>query len=284
MKIAFGIIVCNGDDFLEQCIRQVYDFADQIVIAEGATDSWRKAMGWGDDPKSRDGTLHIIEKLMKEDQDNKISLINGIPWVNKTHQSNGYMQLIKDDTDYVWQLDSDEFYMKSDLYRVRELLTTNPSFTFLTVHLHHFWKNFKTVAVGQEGGWGWETPAPRIQKFYKGSKYIDHRPPVIIDPITGNTNDKICPANLTDLTGIRCYHYSFVTDKQVLEKMAYYSAEFPESSRLRTWVKDVWKSWDHDRHLVESKFGTHPSSWRGSYTRDFNGRHPEEIEKMRRRN
>lgn len=279
MKIAFGIIVCNGDDFLEQCIRQVYDFADQIVIAEGATESWRKAMGWGDNPKSQDKTIPIIEKLMNEDHEKKISLINGIPWTNKIHQSNGYMQLVNPDTDYVWQLDSDEFYMKSDLYVVRKFLESNPGYTYLTVRQHHFWKNFKTVAVGQEAGWGWETPQPRIQKFYKGCKYVEHRPPIIIDPLTGESNDKIRPTNLTDQTGVWCYHYNYVTDKQVHEKMAYYAAEFPQASRLGTWIKDVWEQWDHDRLFVESRFGTHPSSWKGSYTQPFNGRHPEEIEK-----
>ena len=87
MRIAFGIIVCNGDDFLEECVHQVYDFADQIVIAEGATETWMRALQW-DTPKSKDKTIEILERLKKNDKQNKISIVHN-QWNDKIHQSNG---------------------------------------------------------------------------------------------------------------------------------------------------------------------------------------------------
>ena len=277
MKVAFGMIVCNGADFLEPCIRQIYDIANQIVIAEGATKNWMRALGW-DTPESKDDTLDILKKLQQEDKDHKIQIISGT-WQDKIHQSNGYMNFVSDDTDYIWQLDCDEFYMRDDLKKTfRWLAEKSP--TYVVVKYHHFWKNFSTVAVGQKLGWGWETPAPRIQKFYKNCHYIEHRPPMIVDPYTGIKNIDVLPANLTAETGTWCYHYSYVTDKQVLEKMTYYIAEFPEASRLKTWIEKVWKQWDVDKDFVEHTYGTHPSAWQGSYTEPFNGIHPEEIERL----
>ena len=276
MKIAFGMIVCNGDDYLEACIRQVYSFADQIVVSEGATESWMKAMGW-DSPESKDETNAILWRLQREDGGRKIKVIHG-GWTDKIQQSNGYMPLIDPSTDYVWQLDSDEFYMRPDLDKVKDYLEKERP-TYVDVRQLHFFKNFKTIAVGQTEGWGWETPQPRIQKFYPGCKYIEHRPPMIVDPRTGVGNGDIKRANLTEKTGVVCFHYNYVTNKQVREKMAYYATEFPQVQRLQTWVKDVWEAWDKNRDLVESNFGTHPTAWKGSKTAGYGGPHPEEMEK-----
>lgn len=276
MKIAFGIIVCNGDDFLEECILQVYDFADQIVIAEGATETWMRALNW-DTPKSKDNTNEILKKLINNDKENKISIVHG-RWIDKIHQSNGYMKLINDDIDYIWQLDSDEFYMLKDLQIVKNYLIKEQP-TYVTVEQIHFFKNFQTIAVGQSFGWGWETPQPRIQKFYPGCKYIEHRPPMIVNPITNIPNNQIKVQNLTQYTGVMCFHYNYVTDKQVKEKIAYYAEEFPEVPRLKTWIQHVWEQWDINKEFVEKTYGTHPTAWPDSHTKTYTGTHPEQMDK-----
>ena len=273
MKIAFGMIVCNGDDFLEQCLNQVLDFADQIVIAEGATETWMKALGW-ETPESKDRTNLILTKF---DKYKKVHIAHG-QWLNKIAQSNGYMRFIDDDVDYIWQLDSDEFYFKKDLEKTADFLNKEYP-TYVTVKQRHFWKNFHTIAVGQRMGWGWETPQPRIQKYYPGCLYLEHRPPMILNPESGIKNSDIKSMNLLKETGIWCYHYNYVTDKQVCEKMAYYAEEFPQVTRLKTWYEFVWKKWDYDKNMIESLYGTHPSAWQGSCTQPYDGPHPEEIEK-----
>lgn len=274
MKIAFGIIVCNGDDYLRECVLQVYDFADQIVIAEGATETWMSTFKWLT-PESKDKTNKILTELKRADKEDKISIIHG-QWKDKTHQSNGYMGLIDDDTDYIWQLDSDEFYFLKDLEKVKNYLIKEKP-TYVTVKQFHFFKNYFTRAVGQSRGWGWEIPQPRIQKFYPDCLYTEHRPPMIVSPITNIPNDRIKTQNLTQETGVVCFHYNYVTNKQVREKMAYYAAEFPEAPRLQTWVKDVWERWDTDKEFVERNYGTHPTAWEGSYTEPYKGNHPEQM-------
>lgn len=273
MKIAFGMIVCNGDDFLDECLSQAYDIADQIVIAEGATESWMRAAGWSS-PESKDRTLEILKRWEAKDTQGKISVVHG-RWSNKTEQSNGYMRLIHDDIDYVWQLDSDEFYMKDDMLKVRKWLETEKP-TYVLVKLFHFFKNYHTIGRGGEG-WGWDQPAPRIQRFYKDARYSEHRPPSITNPATGSKNENIRPANMTTSLGVYCYHYTYVTNKQVCEKMRYYMSEFPGTPRLQSWIKNVWEVWDKDPLGVEQQHGTHPSAWRGSRTEKFLGEHPESM-------
>ena len=41
MKIAFGMIVFEGDYVLKECLEQVYPFASQILIAEGPVKYWQ---------------------------------------------------------------------------------------------------------------------------------------------------------------------------------------------------------------------------------------------------
>ena len=42
MKIAFGMIVFEGDYVLKECLEQVYPFASQILIAEGPVSYWQR--------------------------------------------------------------------------------------------------------------------------------------------------------------------------------------------------------------------------------------------------
>jgi hypothetical protein len=42
LKIAFGMIVFEGDYVLKECLEQVYPFASQILIAEGPVSYWQR--------------------------------------------------------------------------------------------------------------------------------------------------------------------------------------------------------------------------------------------------
>ena len=41
MKIAFGMIVFNGDFVIKECLESVYPYANQILIAEGPVIYWQ---------------------------------------------------------------------------------------------------------------------------------------------------------------------------------------------------------------------------------------------------
>ena len=45
LKIAFGMIVFEGDYVLEECLQQVYPYAEQILIAEGPVEGLCDATG-----------------------------------------------------------------------------------------------------------------------------------------------------------------------------------------------------------------------------------------------
>ena len=59
MKIAFGMIVFEGDYVLKECLEQVYPFASQILIAEGPVSYWQRQGR----TTSTDNTNKIISEL-----------------------------------------------------------------------------------------------------------------------------------------------------------------------------------------------------------------------------
>ena len=71
MKIAFAMIVFEGDFVLRQCLKQIYPFASQILIAEGPVKYWQ------DQGRitSTDKTNSILETF--PDPENKIIITQG---------------------------------------------------------------------------------------------------------------------------------------------------------------------------------------------------------------
>ena len=71
MKIAFGMIVFEGDYVLQECLEQVYPFAEQILIAEGPVEYWQR----------QGRTTSIDDTNIKldtfPDPDNKITVVHG---------------------------------------------------------------------------------------------------------------------------------------------------------------------------------------------------------------
>ena len=71
MKIAFGMIVFEGDYVLKECLEQVYPFASQILIAEGPVSYWQRQGR----TTSTDNTNKIISEF--PDPENKIKVVHG---------------------------------------------------------------------------------------------------------------------------------------------------------------------------------------------------------------
>ena len=115
MKIAFGMIVFEGDYVLKQCLEQVYPFAEQILISEGPVSYWQK--------QGRVTSLDDTNKIIDEfpDPNNKIKVIHG-QYNEKDDQCRAYMEHINDDIDYIWNLDSDEVYKTEDIKNIINFL------------------------------------------------------------------------------------------------------------------------------------------------------------------
>jgi len=108
MKIAFGMIVFNGNYVLEEVLTSVYPYAAQILIAEGPVKFWQE-QGY---TTSTDGTNEIIDNF--PDPESKIEIVHS-QYSEKDQQCQAYMKFLDDDIDYLWNLDSDEVFTPEDI-------------------------------------------------------------------------------------------------------------------------------------------------------------------------
>jgi glycosyltransferase involved in cell wall biosynthesis len=209
---SFGMIVFNGDEFLHQVLDSIYDFAHQIIIAEGADQNARPFANL--DGSSTDRTVDIIRNY--PDKERKITLVQGT-WRDKTEQSNAWLEHATGD--YVWQIDDDEIYKEEDLLAIDALLRERPDTTAVSFHWWHFFGGLDRIRpINERTRVKW-----RIFRFKPGYQWHTHRPPDILDPNTGKSLREISPIMAQELVdrGIYIYHFSYITDRQVREKMQY---------------------------------------------------------------
>ena len=115
IKIAFGMIVFEGDYVLKEALESVYPYAEQILIAEGPVQFWQDRGR----TTSTDNTNSILDNF--PDPDNKITVVHG-KYKEKDEQCQAYMPYLKDDIDYIWNLDSDEVFKGEDIKKIAEIL------------------------------------------------------------------------------------------------------------------------------------------------------------------
>ena len=279
MKIAFGIIVFEGDYVLEEALKSIYPFAHQILIAEGPITYWQQ-QGY---TTSTDRTNEIIDNF--PDPEDKIRIVHG-QFNEKDEQCNAYMAHLKDDTDYIWNLDSDEIFKAEDIKKIMDILEKEKytSVGFKSVSFYGGLDHYLT---------GFEESAEyiRIRKVYPGSYWQTHRPPTIAHKWGGkklptkHLNYNVC----ANQYGIRMYHYTYVFPKQVFNKMKYYKGFLNKEGTIEDYFNRVYLPWitgnEDERKRIENQFdGVHEFivAWRGACrTTPFTMGHPEFIEKAK---
>jgi glycosyltransferase involved in cell wall biosynthesis len=237
------MIVFNGDEFLQQVLDSIYDFAYQIIIAEGAD---RNSLPFANpDGGSTDRTLEIIKNY--PDPYGKIMLVQGV-WKDKVEQSNAWIE--KAAGDFVWQVDDDEIYKEEDLLRIDDLLTKQPETTAVSFHWCHFFGGMDRVRPNSE-----ITPEVwRIFKFRHGYRWRSHRPPDILDE-KGRSLRESSPIHadkLVDL-GIYIYHFSYITDNQVREKMRYMERVRMIEYDIGMEANPLWRLYGHIKSATSRK-------------------------------
>ena len=267
VKISFGIIVVNGEPWIKPLLESLYKHAHSICIAEGATKTWKETNKFIT-PRSTDNTLNIIKNF--PDPENKIKVCASPDFYNeKLEQCNAWLDLVPKDTDYVWEIDTDEFYKDDDICLMKNMLSVH-KYTYVEFQVFNFFKNMDYIGTGGDG-WGYDTPFPRIFKYYPNCKWSNHRPPTILDengvdyrqlfPLTGNNNP------------VKMYHYSYVTEKQVEEKIKYYTKAFGRDY-YNEWYLPYYKQWTpQNRIKLEKTYSAHPSRPHG-ITKRFTQEHP----------
>jgi len=278
-KITFTMIVFNGDYVLKENLESIYPFAEKIIITEGPVKHYQK-LGFS---CSTDKTIDIIKNF--PDPKNKIQLIQGT-WNGKDHMCD--IQSPYFVGDFVWHVDSDEIYTQFDMEKVVKYLNDNSNCYSMAFKLKSFYGGFDRYISGFEENF----EVHRIQRIIPGkSKWVTHRPPTMLWPPTGKTCKEMghIDFNTTDSWRIRIYHYSHVFPKQIKAKMEYYYQRDPRGIIPNYWdnLYIPWiKAKTEEEKLKIEKPTKGVQEWiaqrRGdAYTKKFNGKHPESIEKVR---
>jgi len=272
LKFSFIMIVLNGMPFVEYSLKSVYDFAHEIIIAEGAVEDCMFAAN--PDGSSKDGTVEFIRSF--PDPANKIKLIQG-KWPEKCEMQNEALKYVTGD--YAWLIDSDEVYKKEDLEKTKELLRKDPSITQVNFIPDNFWKGLDYIFVSPMF---FEHPHHfrRLFKYVQGAYFTTHRPPTMVWPNSSLTTEQmhLVDGLQTRRMGIILYHYSYVVHEQVSQKMEYYGRRGPwEISGLNRsqWYHQCYLKWTPaNRKEIEANYPV----WMGdknSYTEPFKGSHPQ---------
>jgi hypothetical protein len=274
-KIAFGMIVFEGDYFLRHVLEQVYPFATQILIAEGPV-SYFQRLGR---TTSTDSTNEILTSF--PDPDKKIVVIHG-RYKEKDDQCQAYIPFLRPDIDYLWNLDADECYASKDLLNIIEVLRTEQP-TSVGVQSVSFFGGFDRYLTGFEQR---TDNFLRIFKVVPGARWLTHRPPTIEYPLGSEPPRRHINSDLLyEMCGGVMHHYSYVYPRQVYRKVSYYKSAVSRERCLDAYFDRVYKPWVlggvGDRDAVERQFsGVHEfrAEYRGDcYTAPYSGVHPESI-------
>jgi hypothetical protein len=273
-RVTFGMIVLNGNPFIKYNLRSIYPFAHQIIVVEGACPAASNVATL--EGHSIDGTLDELKRFKaNEDFEDKLIIItaesvgkpNGF-WLEKTEMSQAYAE--KATGNYLWQVDSDEFYSEQDIQAILALLANRPSISQISFKTINFWGGLEYKVDGILLKLG-DQNFRRLFKWSQGSTYLNHRPPTVVNANGVDMADE-CQISAEEMErkGIFLYHYEYLFINQVKNKTEYYS-KAPHCKGLRpntSWFEDCFMNLYHPyrvhniiSHLswLERYFGSHPS-------------------------
>jgi hypothetical protein len=280
-RITFGMIVLNGEPFVRYNLHALYPFAHQIIVVEGAITVARSLATA--DGHSTDGTLKTLRKFKAEnDPEDKVVLViaedEGKPdgfWSEKDEMSQAYAH--RATGDWLWQVDTDEFYLEKDMETILEMLASDPDIATVSFPFRQFWGGFDYV----ETGLWFIHKFPRVHRLFRwrpGYQYVSHRPPTVVDEKGRDLRAlKWISDKQMRRMGIYLYHYSYVLPKQARQKVGYYTHV--------TWSHHYR---DNERWLQESYFGLEDPYFIGEggrispqWLERYRGPHPAQIVQMR---
>lgn len=279
MRICAAMIVLNGDHVLQQSLESIYDFVDEIVIAEGPVKFWQEK----GIEKSTDKTLEIIKSF--HDPSKKIKLISS-QYEEKNEQFSAALNLMTKNPDYLIQVDSDEVWTEESLKNLKNLIQDKKPIS-VGVHSYTFVGGFDRVLSGFEEN---TDNFLRIFKWEENCKFITHRPPTILYKDGEQTRGKghIDSDEARDYYGVSMCHYSYVWPSQVKSKIDYYKAKVSMHNCIPDFYESYWLPWVMSKTLeekweIEKKIiGMHefkPEVRGPAFTKKFMQEHPDSIKK-----
>jgi len=275
MKVSFVIIVLNGMPFIKAALRSIYGFAYEIIIVEGAVEKCKFAAN--SDGSSKDGTVEFVKAF--PDPQAKIKLVQG-QWPEKCEMQNKALELCSGD--YIWIIDSDEIYKEEDIDVIIEILEEDSAITQVNIPILHFWRGFDYIIHSEILN---NIETPRIFKLDKPCLFITHRPPALFCKQQGKTAAEmnVLQASVLRKNGIYLYHYSYVLNEQVKQKIELYKRYGWGESwglDLDDWYSNCFLKWTpENKNEIEKKYGIWTCD-KNSGTERFLGTHPKSIVKM----
>jgi hypothetical protein len=276
-RITFGILALNSQPFLEYNLEAIYPFAHEIIVVEGAVRA-AASLASGDG-HSMDGTLEMLRSFQKErDPERKLRVViakdqgysDGF-WPEKTEMSAAYAKFATGD--WLWQVDSDEFYLEEDMAVVVNLLKHDPTIDTISFPYIEFFGGFDSTITGV---WHlYEYPlVHRVFRWADGHRYVSHRPPTVVDETGRDLRTKNWLSRpMNGDRPIRMYHYSYVLPKQANQKVGYYSnVDWTEAFRRnKEWFENSFLGLKNPLFLGEK--GWPNLQW----LERFAGQHPQAI-------
>lgn len=278
-RVTFGMIVLNGEPFTRYNLRALYPFAHQIIVVEGAAPAATASAN--PQGHSTDDTLAVLRDFQaREDPEGKLLIVTaedeGHPdgfWPGeKDQQSQAYAR--RATGDYLWQVDSDEFYRPEDVAAVLAMLRADPTIAGASFKQLTFWGGFDYTV----DGWYLRRGAAIYQRLFRwgpGYRYVTHRPPTVHDTDGRSMRDlRWMDGAILAARGIRLYHYSLVFPGQVLRKSAYYgAASWANRPQAERWAHEVYGE-------LKRPYRVHNVYEHPSWLERFRGRHPPAIEQL----
>lgn len=262
MSIVFNVLDTLPENMFELCIQNLYDSVDEIIIVEGATKSIThhfdgNTSSFTTNGRSTDGTIEYIKELEKKYSKIKVIIGDGF-WDGKTQMCNA--AAIISTGDYIWQVDSDEFYKKEDQVKILNLLETE-SPDAIHFFANHFFGGFDyCIDERSPNTWGNDLPWMRIFKNVPlKSQWSSHEPPQYICDGKVCNHGKVISRDKTLEMGIKLYHYSYVQESQIKFKDVFF-AQYPN-------YQNFWNQFLVNKDMF---------IW-GSKVNKFDDEHPEII-------
>lgn len=281
IRVTFGILALNAQPLLEYNLRALYPFAHEIIVVEGAT---RPAASLaGPEGHSTDDTLTFLNSFRNlSDPQKKIRVVTALDeeyadgfWPEKDEMSRAYAE--RATGDWLWQVDSDEFYKEEDMRSIYSMLENDPTVTAVSFPYLEFFGSFSSHITGV---WHlYEHPLfHRLFRWGSGYAYKSHRPPTVVDKNGADLRQqKWVSSPMNGKSPIFLYHYSYVFPKQAEQKVGYYThVEWTKTFRHnQRWMQEEYLGLKHPMFLSER--GTPFLQWLERYS----GGHPKSIEQLR---
>jgi hypothetical protein len=222
------MIVLNGEPFTRYNLRSLYSFAHQIIVVEGACRA--AAAVARPDGHSADGTYELLNCFaVEEDPERKMLIVSAKDdghedgfWPEKDEMCWAYAK--RTTGEFLWQIDSDEFYKQEDMEKVLQLMSQGidaisfPTLTFFG-GLGYKIEGFKLICDRY-------AEVHRVFKWGAGYQLVSHRPPTVLDEsgVDVRTKNWINAVGAARI-GLQMYHYCYLFPHQVLAKSIYYSTK-----------------------------------------------------------